>query len=204
MRQVHGLLLDEQTRCVHYHTALDIVAIQFRCCHRYYACHRCHAESEPHAVVRWGMADLGQPAVLCGACKSTLTIEDYLSGDFACLSCGSGFNPGCAMHYDLYFNLRREPRGTALASRRLKDVPRHRAAQQPVRERAALSPIRIRSRALASSPKAAYRASLESGTRPGRRYSPNRSSSGCEFSTEFRGVAPGRRSVTWTKPGPTR
>lgn len=105
MMQIRGLLVDEHTRCVHYHTLLDIVAIQFKCCRQYYACHLCHAESQSHDVVRWDMADLQQPAVLCGACKNTLAIADYLSGEFACLSCGAAFNPGCAAHYDLYFDL---------------------------------------------------------------------------------------------------
>jgi uncharacterized CHY-type Zn-finger protein len=105
MIEVHGRLVDGQTRCVHYRTVLDIVAIQFKCCQRYYACYLCHEASESHDVRRWVSADLGQRALLCGVCKSTLTIADYLGGDFACASCRSPFNPGCATHRDQYFDL---------------------------------------------------------------------------------------------------
>ncbi len=97
--------MDEQTRCVHYHSALDIVAIQFKCCERYYACYECHEESESHDATRWRPADLEQRALLCGACKGTLTIADYLSCNFTCTSCRASFNPGCANHHDLYFSL---------------------------------------------------------------------------------------------------
>lgn len=103
--RIHGALVDEQARCVHYRTVLDIVAINFKCCNKYYACYLCHAESESHRVSRWGMTDLRQRAVLCGICKNILEIGEYLSCNFACLSCGSQFNPGCASHYDLYFDL---------------------------------------------------------------------------------------------------
>jgi len=105
MTEVHGRLVDGQTRCVHYQSDLDIVAIQFKCCERYYACCECHEESESHEPARWVAADLGQRALLCGACQTTLTIAAYLSCDFTCPSCGAPFNPGCALHYDQYFNL---------------------------------------------------------------------------------------------------
>jgi uncharacterized CHY-type Zn-finger protein len=105
MTEVYGRLLDGQTRCVHYHTILDIVAIQFKCCRRYYACYLCHEESESHDVMRWATAELGQRALFCGACKGTLTIADYLGCDFACVLCRSPFNPGCAEHRQQYFDL---------------------------------------------------------------------------------------------------
>ena len=103
--EIHGRLVDSQTRCVHYRTVTDVVAIQFKCCRRYYACYLCHAEAESHEVARWDAADLEQRALLCGSCQGTLTIAEYLSGDFACTRCQAAFNPGCAEHRDLYFNL---------------------------------------------------------------------------------------------------
>jgi uncharacterized CHY-type Zn-finger protein len=33
---VYGPTVDEHTRCVHYATELDIIAIRFACCDRYY------------------------------------------------------------------------------------------------------------------------------------------------------------------------
>jgi uncharacterized CHY-type Zn-finger protein len=103
--EIHGDLVDAQTRCAHYHSALDIVAIQFKCCERYYACYHCHRKSESHEVTRWTAGDLEQRALFCGACTGTLTIAEYLSGDFACGLCGSPFNPGCAEHRELYFDV---------------------------------------------------------------------------------------------------
>jgi uncharacterized CHY-type Zn-finger protein len=105
MTEVHGRLVDGQTRCAHYYSDLDIVAIQFKCCQRYYACYECHEESESHEPTRWVTADLGQHALLCGACQRSLTIAAYLDCDFTCPSCGAPFNPGCAQHYDRYFDV---------------------------------------------------------------------------------------------------
>ena len=29
---VYGSIVDHETRCIHYHTQLDIIAIKFKCC----------------------------------------------------------------------------------------------------------------------------------------------------------------------------
>lgn len=100
---VHGRLVDEQTRCIHYRSPLDIVAIKFKCCDRYYACYFCHQDLESHPPARWTREEFDRPAILCGACRAELRIEQYLSCGFACPSCGAPFNPGCANHYHLYF-----------------------------------------------------------------------------------------------------
>ena len=42
--RVFGKTVDEHTRCEHYATELDIIAIRFACCDRYYPCHHCHSE----------------------------------------------------------------------------------------------------------------------------------------------------------------
>jgi uncharacterized CHY-type Zn-finger protein len=34
---VHGSEVDAQTRCVHYHSALDVISINMKCCGTYYA-----------------------------------------------------------------------------------------------------------------------------------------------------------------------
>lgn len=100
-----GRLLDDQTRCVHWHGPTDVIAIKFRCCGKYYACHDCHAELETHPAERWAPAQFGEKAVLCGACGSELTISEYLASHFVCPRCGADFNPGCAAHYHLYFQV---------------------------------------------------------------------------------------------------
>lgn len=105
MTEIYGRLVDDQTRCVHYHSDLDIIAVRFKCCDRYYACFFCHQELEGHDPARWVEGELEERAIVCGVCESELTIRDYLSSAFSCPCCGSPFNPGCADHYDLYFHM---------------------------------------------------------------------------------------------------
>ena len=100
---VHGLQLDPETRCAHWHSPRDIIAIKMRCCGRYYACRECHDAMETHAVEVWPEAEWGQPAVLCGACGHELSISEYLACESRCTACGAGFNPGCHKHRHLYF-----------------------------------------------------------------------------------------------------
>ena len=37
---VCGVAIDAQTRCAHYHSELDRIAIKFKCCQAYYACYQ--------------------------------------------------------------------------------------------------------------------------------------------------------------------
>lgn len=111
MSTVFGFLVDDETRCVHYRGPKDIVAIRFKCCGRFYACYFCHAEREGHEALRWTPEEFDEPAVLCGACRRELPIALYLGSGFSCPSCASPFNPGCADHYHLYFDV--EAAGTA-------------------------------------------------------------------------------------------
>jgi uncharacterized CHY-type Zn-finger protein len=102
---VHGVSVNEQTQCVHYHSAHDIVAIRFKCCDKFYACIHCHEEIAGHEPVLWGRDERETAAVLCGNCHSTLSIAEYLASGNTCPRCGALFNPGCAKHHDLYFEL---------------------------------------------------------------------------------------------------
>lgn len=106
MTQVHGTLVDEQTRCIHYRSGSDVVAIKFKCCRKYYACFECHQDLESHTPQRWESEEFNQPAILCGVCATEISIGDYLSSGSACPSCRSPFNPGCASHYHYYFRIR--------------------------------------------------------------------------------------------------
>jgi len=99
----HGVSLDPQSRCAHWRSPLDIIAIKMRCCGRYYACHDCHDELESHPVEVWPKAEWDQPAILCGACKTELSVHQYMDCGNVCPACGAGFNPGCRNHYHLYF-----------------------------------------------------------------------------------------------------
>lgn len=106
---VHGAVVDAQTRCVHYASPLDVVAIRFACCGDYYPCHRCHAEFAGHPAKAWPASALDTRAVLCGVCRHVLTIAEYLATD-GCPHCGAPFNPGCRRHTRLYFAVAIPPR----------------------------------------------------------------------------------------------
>lgn len=99
---VYGKTVDDHTRCVHYRSATDVIAIRFRCCGRYYPCHLCHEESAGHPAERWPVAEQNEPAILCGVCRHELTIADY-SVTSGCPRCAALFNEGCRLHWHLYF-----------------------------------------------------------------------------------------------------
>lgn len=100
---VIGALWDGQTRCRHFHTELDVIALKFACCDTYYPCHACHAEVADHPAVVWPRSRFAQPAVLCGVCGHELSVYEYLSADSICPHCMAQFNPGCKAHLHLYF-----------------------------------------------------------------------------------------------------
>ncbi|WP_413250180.1 CHY zinc finger protein [Sinomonas flava] len=99
---VFGATVDDQTRCVHYRTEVDVVAIKFACCLRYYPCHLCHAEDADHEARTWPRAQWSEPAVLCGVCKGEMAVDAYLATT-SCPSCDARFNERCALHTHLYF-----------------------------------------------------------------------------------------------------
>ncbi|RXZ49808.1 CHY zinc finger protein [Agromyces binzhouensis] len=100
--RVLGAVVDDETRCVHYRTDVDIVAIRFACCGEYYPCHLCHEEAAGHPARQWPIAERDAHAILCGACGAELPIASYLGVD-ACPECGAAFNPRCRLHAHLYF-----------------------------------------------------------------------------------------------------
>ena len=102
--RVLGPVVDEMTRCVHYRTPVDIIAIKFACCHEYYPCHLCHEETADHVARQWTRDERDQEAVLCGACRTELTIASYLATN-ECPNCRSPFNERCRLHTHLYFEI---------------------------------------------------------------------------------------------------
>lgn len=99
---VYGKTIDEETRCVHYKTENDIVAIKFRCCVKYYPCYKCHEESEEHKIEKWKTDEFDEKAILCGVCNTEHTITEYINRD-RCKKCDSEFNSNCRFHRHLYF-----------------------------------------------------------------------------------------------------
>ena len=110
--RVYGAVVDSATRCIHFHSERDIVAIKFACCLRYFPCYQCHDEATrvvaasataaPHATRRWPEAEWSQLAILCGACHRELSIATYRQVE-RCPHCAAEFNPGCRLHAHLYF-----------------------------------------------------------------------------------------------------
>jgi uncharacterized CHY-type Zn-finger protein len=98
-----GVDVDEETRCRHYDDKRDVIAIKFPCCGTYYPCFECHAEVVDHEAERWPRANFEEAAILCGVCRTELTIEAYLDCGDTCPNCGAAFNPGCRTHHHLYF-----------------------------------------------------------------------------------------------------
>ena len=101
--EIHGVGVDEQTRCAHWHSDVDIIAIRFKCCGEWYPCYGCHQAVADHVSSVWPRNEFGEEAVLCGNCGHRLAIDEYLNCDSRCTKCDARFNPGCANHYDLYF-----------------------------------------------------------------------------------------------------
>jgi uncharacterized CHY-type Zn-finger protein len=100
---VLGLDLDPQTRCAHWRSPLDVIAIKMKCCGAYYACRDCHDALADHPAQVWPREQRDQPAVLCGVCGEELSVRRYMDCGNRCPACGAGFNPGCRLHYHLYF-----------------------------------------------------------------------------------------------------
>jgi uncharacterized CHY-type Zn-finger protein len=101
--RVRGLDVDQATRCKHWHSPLDVIAIKMKCCGEYYACKDCHDELADHAIAVWPRNEWDTCAILCGVCSDELTIQQYMDCGNVCPSCGAGFNPGCREHYQYYF-----------------------------------------------------------------------------------------------------
>ncbi len=100
---IKGKPIDDYSRCEHYHSLLDIIAVKFKCCNDYYCCVYCHTEGTDHAVQVWKKKEFTTRAILCGLCKNEMTINQYLNGNNQCISCGSKFNPNCSKHHHFYF-----------------------------------------------------------------------------------------------------
>ncbi|PAU83158.1 hypothetical protein CK500_10140 [Halorubrum salipaludis] len=78
---LRGVAVDPETRCAHWDSAVDVVALRFGCCETYYPCDACHDAATDHEAEPWPRDRFDEPAVLCGACGATLTAREYLDRD---------------------------------------------------------------------------------------------------------------------------
>lgn len=106
-----GKLIDNQTRCEHYHSEKDIIAIKFKCCNTYYPCFECHQETTHHQPQTWKKEEFETLAILCGNCKTEISINSYLKSEYHCPNCKAAFNSNCSKHYHLYFAVTRPEKG---------------------------------------------------------------------------------------------
>jgi uncharacterized CHY-type Zn-finger protein len=108
-----------QSRCAHWHSELDVLALRSPCCDKFYACASCHDELEDHALQPWpaGTA-LSTQALLCGVCETAFSAGEYLGGGGCCPrpSCAAPFNPGCKGHWPIYFSAGMLERAAAAAA----------------------------------------------------------------------------------------
>ncbi|MFD1569354.1 CHY zinc finger protein [Halorubrum laminariae] len=102
---LRGVAVDHETRCAHWNSAVDVVALRFGCCGTYYPCDACHDAATDHTAEPWPRDRFDEPAVLCGRCRARLSVRAYLDTDDACPRCGVAFNPGCRAHADRYFDI---------------------------------------------------------------------------------------------------
>jgi uncharacterized CHY-type Zn-finger protein len=100
---IRGQIVDDHTRCIHYHSPLDIIAIKFKCCDEYYPCYQCHEEEAGHVAQTWKKDEWNNTAILCGDCGKEMTIHQYMQSGNHCPFCNAAFNPNCSRHYHLYF-----------------------------------------------------------------------------------------------------
>jgi uncharacterized CHY-type Zn-finger protein len=100
---VQGVNVDPHTRCEHYHSPLDIIAIKMMCCGIYYACKDCHETLADHPIQVWPVEMRHHKAVLCGSCGTELTITQYMAAMDHCPTCNANFNPRCRNHHYFYF-----------------------------------------------------------------------------------------------------
>ncbi|MFC7096082.1 CHY zinc finger protein [Halobaculum marinum] len=100
---VRGVNVGPETRCAHYAGPTDVIALRFGCCGDFFPCAACHDAVADHGAEPWPRDRFDDPAVLCGGCGARLSVHAYLDADFACPECATAFNPGCAAHYDRYF-----------------------------------------------------------------------------------------------------
>ena len=109
-RRIHGIDVlgvdvDAETRCGHYAAPADVIALRFKCCDAWYPCIDCHRALTGHQVEVWSIDERLERAVLCGVCGAALTVAAYLGCGSRCPHCAADFNPGCALHHHLYFEV---------------------------------------------------------------------------------------------------
>ena len=98
-QKIYGKLTDSQGRCIHYNSPLDIIANKCGICKKFYACYKCHDETENHTF--GAVAAFEKETVMCGVCGQKFSYAEY-SKLTSCPKCSSLFNPKCSLHCKIY------------------------------------------------------------------------------------------------------
>ena len=98
-RQIFGFIVDDEGRCIHYFSNLDIIANRCGKCGKFYSCYKCHDMAEQHTFLPVHPDE--KDSVMCGACGALYSYNDY-SLLTKCKKCSSPFNPRCALHKSCY------------------------------------------------------------------------------------------------------
>lgn len=98
--KIWGRLLDNEGRCIHWHSKLDVIANRCALCGKYYACYKCHDLAEDHAFVPYPI-NSSSKIVMCGVCGYQFTYKHYQEIK-VCDRCKSPFNPRCSLHQSIY------------------------------------------------------------------------------------------------------
>ncbi|WP_414049110.1 CHY zinc finger protein [Macrococcus animalis] len=101
---IEGVAVDEQGRCEHYHSPVDVVCYQFPENDTYYPCHLCYEAIHQSAPQAKYSIHSDLKAVLCGVCQTEIAINAYVQSN-QCPNCTHPFNPGCKNHFHLYFEI---------------------------------------------------------------------------------------------------
>lgn len=103
---VLGIGVDGESRCAHWRSSVDVVAMRFKCCGAFYGCAGCHVAVAGHAPERWDVRrDRDEIVAMCGVCGTQYPLKGYLANGDACSTCGADWNPGCRKHRELYFKV---------------------------------------------------------------------------------------------------
>ncbi|MBO0422426.1 hypothetical protein BCR22_07645 [Enterococcus plantarum] len=104
MIKIFGATIDNEGRCLHYHSPVDIVGNKCYFCKKYYACFHCHDEQEDHLFLAWPISKQpNEKVVVCGVCQTEMTASEYKK-QTECFHCGHLFNRNCLDHRQIYFN----------------------------------------------------------------------------------------------------
>src|SRR5699024_7970441 len=99
-----GKLMDIETRCKSYVSVKDFMEIKFYRCNTFYTFFTGDREQVNHALGNCPKEKFNTKAILCGVCRTEMTIETYMNHN-ACPECGSVYNENCQLHYPIYFDV---------------------------------------------------------------------------------------------------